>query len=307
MTANEPTPESASGPAPQPVPTPRPSWWVAEVCAECSYDLRGLSVEGVCPECGVEIAKSVPLPIHAWPKKLRNTISAGAWMAAGGNTLITAILSIAVAWDAVDDDADWNETVEIVLIVLIWAMIAVGWWLMARARNVDHSMARQLACKRLAMDAWAFAVSGACIGAIVIVMNYWRNLPDKVEIAASITAICCLVLSIAAYGFGHVRSLDVAQTVGSRRASTRLPRVAKIVKLYSIFALIGAMTFGIAGAVVLDNMGYWRALEYWGYGIAVVIASIWGSAAIVLWRVGCIVRWPREVEASPAPIPPTSA
>ena len=40
-------------------------------CAGCGYDLRGLSPEGNCPECGFGIAKSVVNVATRWRSRSR--------------------------------------------------------------------------------------------------------------------------------------------------------------------------------------------------------------------------------------------
>ena len=50
-----------------------PTLTVSIPCFSCAYDLRGLSLESVCPECGLSIRESMrisalryPLPLPAW-------------------------------------------------------------------------------------------------------------------------------------------------------------------------------------------------------------------------------------------------
>ena len=51
----------------------------ATTCMNCAYDVRGVSAEGACPECGLSVAVSVQLQLRAAPHSWINRLIIGGW------------------------------------------------------------------------------------------------------------------------------------------------------------------------------------------------------------------------------------
>lgn len=282
---------------------PHPPWWRADQCAECDYDLRGLDIEGRCPECGLEIGKSVPLPVHAWPEGLRTQIAIGAMLTSLANLGLALFIGATAIWEAVRGYTDWSERLLLVFLTVLWTSFAAGWWLMARARRADLAFLRKRSGRRLAMNAWSFGLAGAILALTLLVMDAWRHPSDAAEIAASAAVIVAVVVAVASFLFAHVRALDVAGAIGERADAAVLRRWARVAKFVAIFGVIGSVGQAIGGAILLDVMRLrdWQPLL--GYVVASMFCAIWLVASVVHAWAGWRVQGLICLKPGPAPEP----
>ena len=90
-------------------------------CKQCDYNLRGLKIGGVCPECGTAIILDNPFrdSLCDAPRGVILRLSAGFWMTLGSLAILIAMPFVIVSWRS-------N------MIVAIYAVesIAAGLWLL---------------------------------------------------------------------------------------------------------------------------------------------------------------------------------
>lgn len=137
---------AASGlvpPAPPPIVQPAGPFVVEHdrPCARCGYNLRGLTAEGVCPECGAQVARSLKgnLLEFASPEYLRSLYRGATLVIAGSIAKIVLGIFVTIVLVAVQGISQaaagggiggrWTEVVPKMVEVFTAGVIACGWWL----------------------------------------------------------------------------------------------------------------------------------------------------------------------------------
>lgn len=145
MSDPDPSPAALSTPPPLPPPFPAPAHTVLAfpiACVQCDYNLEGLEISGVCPECGTPIARSASGDLLVFsPRDAVERVSAGVRDVVAGLTLflvaaalITIFAMLLVALVPMSSRPELERPARIVLgvlglIVLTLAIIrhARGW------------------------------------------------------------------------------------------------------------------------------------------------------------------------------------
>lgn len=107
-------------------------------CVSCGYTLRGLALDGVCPECGTPIERSLYRTRlkHADVEYLRRLVrgallvSVVPWAIVAGLVYIFLQIGLAAVWPGFAALIEQHYLIEDVLVVAVICCWAIGWWML---------------------------------------------------------------------------------------------------------------------------------------------------------------------------------
>lgn len=214
-------------------------------CSNCRFNLRGLSPDGNCPECGMAIAHSLggALTLASREYILRLRHGAGlvaltplAWIAAFAVTHIYRIVtgSQSIRWQGVFE----------VLSLVIFAFMVRGYWLLSSADAMERAgIENILRDPRPAMRGSVIVLIGAA--AIFIVMPFFPDKDPGFEVIASASKIVAVVVIIVLYFASMTRVKQLAIAVPSDFFARQVNRYRWQLP---IIVLIGAIV--VAGGLI---------------------------------------------------------
>lgn len=234
----------------EPIPT-----LTADVpCRKCSYNLRGLSLDGRCPECGSAVGLSVTGDLlrfadPQWVLKLRRgtqLIIAGI-----GVIVATIVAALAVAFledpTAVGAAAPLSEWITTGGTLLGYVVILVGSWLLTEPDpsglgERDYGAARKLIRVSLA------------VGAVGTVIEFAR------EIAPATAPSATILLDVLEFLFGIVGVVGlVAQMIYLKRLALRIPQPELAARAHFLMYAIGisyslVLVLALIAAIIIRTM-----------------------------------------------------
>jgi hypothetical protein len=246
MTATDPSPPVAlqdqSAPSPQVISEDT-------LCARCEYNLRGLSVSGRCPECGLVVAASLPtrqeLSPHDW-RIVRDSLALIVVANIGLALILAFVLLISTL--AIDSrTATWLIAVPLAILVVIRAGGYVRF--AAVLRPLERSYAELDACNSIRLLANTRAALG-CVPLVFAVLD--GTLPPRGMIAMLLPlfGFIAFVLYCGAGCFQYSAMAYLLTVLGFRSRARRLgPSVAKHTLACNLGVFPGAALLG-AGLIV---------------------------------------------------------
>ncbi len=240
-------------------------------CVRCDYDLRGLPIEGRCPECGVpvEVSQRERRRLADAAVPYVNTLYAGAWLVViaivlgvlavaeyfFGAAILTWILPTAspVAWDAV--------FVGIAISAILTG--ALGWWWLAapnpdgaenRPMKHDRRMVRITAAPTGVMLTLLLIAAASPPGAIgwmpPIVVAF---LPWMVVVGCVLALILGLLLFFSSMSYAARLGLRTGDT-GLFNSARRLMRFGPWLCTVGLVTVIGPLAVALILTVHLFNL-----------------------------------------------------
>lgn len=269
-------------------------------CRGCGYNLYGLSAEGRCPECGLEIWETVLHtvdPAASRLQKLRNP-------RAVGNGLFWLTLSLFVAavilvarpvarrLDTLDptglrDISAWTPLylALVAAVVVLAGLRAAGSFGPPKGQELHGSIKRDIRLLVAGMAAWVLLV-------VIQVVLEWKAVPawglGLARIAATFGAMVGL--------FG----LDgILRAIGQRSRAFRTARGGR----QGVLAMIGALAGVVLGELM--GMGSVMSSRAWGGGLATMgMVVMWISTLMLLIGLAYLVVngwWIRRALCRPPP------
>lgn len=115
----------------------RPTISTHPPCVKCGYDLQGLSLDGVCPECGEAVRHSLMIELlgHLPAEQLRAMRRGAAFVQWG---VVVFGVSVPLAFMRPDSAAGWGWIAAILPVVAHVASVlltAIGWWMLTEPRG----------------------------------------------------------------------------------------------------------------------------------------------------------------------------
>jgi hypothetical protein len=247
-------------------------------CVDCSYNLRGLAISSVCPECGRSIWDS--LLNRSVPALYSATTSASvmAGLTAGIPLLVAALLALSTARDAID-----ATLLTLAFTVICFVLSGPGWFALA----VEEL--RPTSGERVAITSVMLLSIAALIASVLLAQYAPASLRSWVGPLwdASLTSVCIylmLVMSPAARLMFVLRHSTLA----------RLFQSTQIVCL-----LVAVSCFGSIMLELTTDSGWFRPIAWRSAGIAGVCVLLCMAAAAHRahsvradrsWRVGAHAR-----------------
>lgn len=249
-------------------------------CRECAYDLRGLSVDSRCPECGTPIYLSasrgqLQFSPPRWIARQRlgvllTMLGSGAFVAVFALVLI-AVITVLTRGVVTQMTITIGSLLPIVPPAGLM-LTGVGWWLcdapdpslLDAARTRRNRIALQLLGPPLLIMGAVWFIDLSC------------GLPDALEETSRVLAIT----AVAAFFVGTFNQLRLIENLAKRMSDRMLTGVARIVAIGFIFA--GAMI----GCVWVAD---YRWEDAW---IPLFALGVFGCCHVVfLLRVICRLNW----------------
>ena len=268
-------------------------------CRGCGYNLYGLSAEGRCPECGLEVWETVLHtvdPAASRLPKLRNPRAVGNglfWLTLSlfVAALILVARPVARRLDTLDptglrDISAWTPPYLALVagVVVLAGLMAVGSFAPPKGQDLHGSIGRDIRLLVAGMAAWIFLI-------IIQVGLEWKAVPawglGLARIAAAFGAMVGL--------FG----LDgILRAIGQRSREFRTARGGR----QGVLAMIGAL----AGVVLGELMGMGPAISSRAWGGLATIGMIvtWISTLMLLIGLAYLVVngwWIRRALCRPPP------
>jgi hypothetical protein len=208
-------------------------------CRKCGYNLRGLSPDGRCPECGTPVGLSLhgDLLRYSDPPWVQ-TVARGFRLMIGG----IAVIVVAVILGMIVGGIGWTQgTLLVELLALVgWLLHLVGLWL---ATERDPS--------GLGEDQYGTARRIIRIGAVASVAGNVLQRADDAVAASSGLALALDMLRLALAAVGVVAwfaQLQYMEKLAQRIPDDKLSRRARFLK----WAL--TITFGLSAFIMVTNV-----------------------------------------------------
>lgn len=249
-------------------------------CTRCGYNLRGLSPEGVCPECASPVGRSIQGDFLRFssPDWVEGLASGMNWIVAG---ILIAILGACVESQAARATAQVN-LVEVVILAL-GIVSVVGFWMVtapdpAREQDEPWWAARSLARSSVVLD-YALNWLGLGTGA----MHPWL---------AAVLAVLIVVTSLVKMIAGLVYARQLALRIPDRKLATEC---RQIMWGWIILLVLPAVCFG--GLGMAGQTG--RPLAPWGNGLMVLMCG-WLIILLILaiFTLLIVMRFRRQLSTA---------
>lgn len=227
-------------------------------CRQCGYNLRGLSGEGKCSECGTPVAMSIRADYlrfanPAWIEKVSLGVRILVWM-----ILINIVVSIAAALLM----PVWGPLVLMVVGFLVSVVSYYGSWLLAEPEVSKGGEAGLTRARRMVRLMLGIGLCGPVLNIIAELMGSTQLLGTLVQVAVVVIGIAGIVGEY----FKFVIYADLARRIPDRAMAERANFLRK--------AYIATMTLSFVIGSVVVMIGT-------GGGVSASFAAIGCTAAVV--------------------------
>jgi len=215
-------------------------------CSACGYNLRTLSVEARCPECGESIADSVSATLYEMQGTSRkywlgeNRSAMQLLGAAGG---LVGIVLLVLPW--VRQPESWPRDVSLMMLVIAWTLQWVAVWKLSAPLEKERLIYRRARwVARFGSTVLLFVP--LCFG-VAGIIEYWAPVNGRlIRVLMSGGAVVGLIGWLAV----SVLLVRLAATIGR-------PRLAGFVAVAAVFHLIagGLSTGGLRTMAVTKPVG----------------------------------------------------
>lgn len=253
-------------------------------CRKCGYNLRGLSMEGRCPECGTAVGYSLQGDLLRfmnpdWVDLLRRGVSMIIW---GVAVIVFAVIgAIAVGFGT--QDAALTMVFTLVGVLVGWVLMLVGWILLTSPDPSGLGEDQYGTARKLIRVALAVGVFQQLLG-LTALLNLDPGLSmmiDVVSLAAGIFAVVGIFAQLTyleklalripdmalsqrahflryALGISYCVSIvlgAIMQLAGGRQAAARAGGAMAPLGCIAGIAGLAMLVFGIMYLLMLEKMG----------------------------------------------------
>lgn len=219
-------------------------------CRRCGYDLRGLQLNGLCPECGTPVGRSISVDLlrYADPEWV-DKLARGSKLIMGGMTAMVVLMILGACGGFATAVATrgagmlpFGFIVAGLLFLGAYAFIYYGAWLHTTPDPGAVEEANQITPRRL--------VRFAIISAIVSSVLGWIGPLVSGTTVEVLLAVLQLGFSIV-FAVGFLAYVRYMERVGERTSDERLPKSARTIYRAAIVALVLMLLTQVFGVIVL--------------------------------------------------------
>jgi hypothetical protein len=247
-------------------------------CLDCSYNVRGLLPEGLCPECATLIGRSkygdaLRFCDPSWIKTLTGGIN---WLIVG---IYYAILEFLLIWIGLTVFKITNEHIAVVTVlyvvtIALWLIILIGYWKIATPEPSKFNQEQKLTVRKLVR---IICVTRFVLGLFELFVEQ-ADLETVWLLLSSVDKVLLIVGAVALFTYG-------------RRLAIRIPdrRLAK-----HIYIIMWCVVMASVFWVLFECLVTLR-VEYAGPNpsqiIGVWMAGIIVTLIIILWSLRLLYKY----------------
>ena len=210
-------------------------------CRVCEYNLRGLSEDGNCPECGKSIEWSLCGDLLKYADmEWLHTVKIGIGCMIGGvilKTIMALVFGVVIASAGVDSEAVFGYGYAFISLLFVY-----GVWRVTEPES-PHTPSNSIGARQVAR--WCIVGEWVLFVGYTTLVMVW--LDDELMMLALLALLCVLI------GIGYVGLFIYATALAFRAPSPRIARWTMIIMSVSIVYSLGIVASPVAEYIIFPN------------------------------------------------------